>query len=68
MEQGDTTQHASLLTPIDPSSPQSSTDHSTNTTKFKLRAVEKEAAAAAAAAKRRCVSTACIACRKRKSK
>ena len=37
--------------------------------KSKSRAREKDtAAAAAAAAKRRCVSTACIACRRRKSK
>ncbi|KAL8790066.1 MAG: hypothetical protein Q9213_000768 [Squamulea squamosa] len=68
MERGDSAKHISLLTPIiDLASPQSSTDHSTSS-KSKQRLVEKEAAAASAAAKRRCVSTACIACRKRKSK
>ncbi|KAL8726137.1 MAG: hypothetical protein Q9166_006894 [cf. Caloplaca sp. 2 TL-2023] len=63
MEQGDSTKHVSLLTPTDNSSPQSSIDHPTST-KSKQRVVEKEIAAA----KRRCVSTACVACRKRKSK
>ncbi|KAL8849144.1 MAG: hypothetical protein Q9221_005867 [Calogaya cf. arnoldii] len=57
-------QHNPLLTPIDHLSPQSSTDHSSTTTKTKQRLVDRETAAA----KRRCVSTACIACRKRKSK
>ncbi|KAL8814809.1 MAG: hypothetical protein Q9223_006000 [Gallowayella weberi] len=58
MEPGD-----SLLTPIDTSSPQSSTDHSTPA-KPKLRTVEKETAAAAAA-KRRCCdgnTPSCAAC------
>ncbi|KAL8918460.1 MAG: hypothetical protein Q9172_005419 [Xanthocarpia lactea] len=66
MEQRDSAKHVSLLTPVDHSSPHSSTHHSAST-KPKQRLVDKDAAAAAAA-KRRCVSTACIACRKRKSK
>ncbi|KAL8993198.1 MAG: hypothetical protein Q9169_006529 [Polycauliona sp. 2 TL-2023] len=64
MEQEDSSKHISLLTPIDHTSPQSSTDHSLTTSKTKQRIVDRETAAA----KRRCVSTACIACRKRKSK
>ncbi|KAI4255725.1 MAG: hypothetical protein L6R42_006600 [Xanthoria sp. 1 TBL-2021] len=64
MEPGESSKHISLLTPIDHISPQSSTDHSSTTSKPKQRLVDREIAAA----KRRCVSTACIACRKRKSK
>ncbi|KAL8986654.1 MAG: hypothetical protein Q9177_004070, partial [Variospora cf. flavescens] len=46
-----------------PSSPTSHPEHATGT-KIKPRIAEREAASA----KRRCVSTACIACRRRKSK
>jgi Fungal specific transcription factor domain/Fungal Zn(2)-Cys(6) binuclear cluster domain len=45
--------------------PPSSSAGNTNTTKTKSRTRDKDASVAA---KRRCVSTACIACRKRKSK
>lgn len=63
MEQGSSLQHISPLTSTEASSPRSSIEHSSGT-KFKSRLAEKEAAST----KRRCVSTACIACRKRKSK
>ncbi|KAL9002825.1 MAG: hypothetical protein Q9188_004268 [Gyalolechia gomerana] len=63
MEQGGSLQHISPLTSTETSSPRSSIEHSSGT-KFKSRLAEKEAAST----KRRCVSTACIACRKRKSK
>jgi Fungal specific transcription factor domain/Fungal Zn(2)-Cys(6) binuclear cluster domain len=48
-----------------PRLPPSSSAATSNTTKVKSRTRDKDASAAA---KRRCVSTACIACRKRKSK
>ncbi|KAL8666498.1 MAG: hypothetical protein Q9168_007474 [Polycauliona sp. 1 TL-2023] len=64
MEQEDSSKHIDLLTPIDHLSPHAPSDHSSFATKTKQRIVDRETAAA----KRRCVSTACIACRKRKSK
>ncbi|KAL8977520.1 MAG: hypothetical protein Q9205_006693 [Flavoplaca limonia] len=53
-----------LLTPIDHINPPTSTNHSSTTSQHKPRLVDRETASA----KRRCVSTACVACRKRKSK
>ncbi|KAL9596782.1 MAG: hypothetical protein Q9219_005572 [cf. Caloplaca sp. 3 TL-2023] len=63
MEQGGPVQHVSHPSPADLSSPVSVTEHPTSA-KLKSRHVDREAAAN----KRRCVSTACVACRRRKSK